>query len=178
MKRRAFLSLLPALPLAGCGFELRGAHAIPYRSIYLAASKGGSENTYETYDGSTPSTVHRESIVPKLTKALRAQGVTIAASPKEADAVLRISQEKQNRSILSLSGGGRVREYRLNYTLNYSLTGKDEREIYPETTILSSRDFTYDDNQYLAKAAEESFLYRDLQEDAVQQILRRLARPN
>lgn len=177
MKRRAFLvqlaALSSALPLAGCGFQLRGAHAIPYRSIYVDATKG-SEPLYE----SGPSTLQRESVAPKLMKALRAQGITVAASPREADAILRISQEKQNRSILSLSGGGRVREYRLNYTLNYALVGKDEREIYPETTILSSRDFTYDDNQYLAKTAEETFLYRDLQDDAVQQILRRLARPN
>lgn len=172
MKRRTFLSLLSALPLAGCGFQLRGAHAIPYRSIYLDVTKG-SDPLYE----SSPSTVQKENIAPKLTKALRAQGITIATSPRDADVILRISQEKQNRSILSLSGGGRVREYRLNYTLNYSLVGKDEHEIYPETTILSSRDFTYDDNQYLAKTAEESFLYRDLQDDAVQQILRRLARP-
>jgi LPS-assembly lipoprotein len=159
MKRRAFLALLSALPLAGCGFQMRGSHAIPYRSIYVDAPK----------DSPT---------ARQLASALRSQGITVAESAKDADARLKLFEEKQNRSILSLSGGGRVREYRLNYSLRYSLTGKDGSEIYPAAVIQSSRDFTYDDNLYLAKTAEENFLYRDLQDDAVQQILRRLARPN
>lgn len=176
MRREAIKLILAGLvvaAIAGCGFQLRGTHAIPYRSIYLDANKNGSE---DTYDGGL-STTRKENIGPRLTQALRAQGINLAASIKEADAVLHISQEKQTRSILSLSGGGRVREYRLNYSLTYSLTGKDGKEIYPEATIQSTRDFTYDDNQYLAKTAEESFLYRDLQDNAVQQILRRLATP-
>ena len=156
MKRRAFLALSAALPIAGCGFQLRGAHAIPYRSIYLDAPKDSKTARH-------------------LADALRGQGVAVVDTVKDADARLRISQEKQSRSILSLSGGGRVREYRLNYSLSYSLSDKDGREIYPEAVIQSIRDFTYDDNLYLAKTAEENFLYRDLQDEAVQQILRRLA---
>lgn len=156
MKRRAFLALFSALPLAGCGFQLRGVHTIPYRSLYLDAPKDSPAGR-------------------QLADALRSRGVVIAETSKDADAVLKLSQEKQTRSILALSGGGRVREYRLNYSLNYSLTGKDEKEIYPDAIIQSTRDFTYDDNQYLAKTAEENFLYRDLRDDAVQQILRRLA---
>lgn len=157
MKRRAFLALLPALPLAGCGFQLRGAHAIPYRSVYVDAPRDSAA-------------------ARQLTSALRSQGIAIAEGAKNAEVVLKLFEEKKTRSILSLSGGGRVREYRLNYSLSYSLSDKDGREIYPAATIQSSRDFTYDDNQYLAKTAEESFLYRDLQDDAVQQILRRLAK--
>lgn len=158
MKRRTFLTLVAALPLAGCGFQLRGAHAIPYRSLYLDAPQ----------DSQT---------AKQLARALHSQGVVLAETAKDAEAMLKISQEVQKRSILSLSGGGRVREYRLNYTLNYSLTGRDGREIYPDSSIQLNRDFTYDDNQYLAKTAEEDFLWRDLRDDAVQQILRRLASP-
>lgn len=156
MKRRAFLALIPALPLAGCGFQLRGSNAVPYRSIYLDAPRGNQA-------------------ARKLAQALKSQGIALTDSIKDAEVRLRLSPESQTRSILSLSGGGRVREYRLHYSLSYNLSYPDGREIYPETTIKSSRDFTYDDNQYLAKTAEEDFLYRDLQEGAAQQILRRLA---
>jgi LPS-assembly lipoprotein len=158
MKRRAFLVLLTALPLIGCGFQLRGAHAIPYHSVYLDAPK-------------------ESPAARQLANSLRSQGVSITESARDADVMLKLSQETQTRSILALSGGGRVREYRLNYSLSYSLTGKDGKEIYPEASIQSTRDFTYDDNQYLAKTAEEDFLYRDLRDEAVQQILRRLATP-
>lgn len=162
MRREAIKLILGGLALltaSGCGFQLRGKHAIPYRSIYVDAPRGSGA-------------------ARQLAAALRSQGIVVPESAKDADAVLKLFEEKKTRSILSLSGGGRVREYRLNYTLSYSLTGKDGREIFPAANILSSRDFTYDDNQYLAKTAEENFLYRDLQDDAVQQILRRLARPN
>ncbi len=159
MKRRAFLALIPVLPLAGCGFHLRGTHAIPYRSIYVDAPKDSAAGR-------------------QLASALRGQDIAVPENAKDADAVLKLYEEKKTRSILSLSGGGRVREYRINYALGYSLTGKSGREIYPAATIQLSSDFTYDDNQYLAKTAEENLLYRDLQDDAVQQILRRLARPN
>jgi LPS-assembly lipoprotein len=158
MKRRTFLALLAALPLVGCGFQLRGAHAIPYHSIYVDAPKDSPA-------------------ARQLSTSLRSQGITVTGSAKDADAMLKLSQEKKTLTILALSGGGRVREYRINYSLSYSLTGKDGQEIYPEATIQSGRDFTYDDNQYLAKTAEEEFLYRDLRDEAVQQILRRLATP-
>jgi LPS-assembly lipoprotein len=158
MKRRALLALFATLPLAGCGFQLRGSHTIPYRSIYVDAP--------------------RESLAARqLASALRSQDVVVAEAAKDADAVLKLTQEKKERRILALSGGGRVREYRLNYTLSYSLSSKDGREIYPPTVIQSYRDFTYDDNQYLAKTSEENFLYHDQVDNAVIQILRRLALP-
>lgn len=161
MRREAIkfiLAGLAATAMAGCGFRLRGAYAIPYRSIYLDAPK----------DSKT---------AQQLANALRSQGITVADAAVDAEARLKFLQENHSRSILALSGGGRVREYRLTYTLGYSLTDKEGREIYPPATIQLSRDFTYDDSQYLAKTAEESLLYRDLQDDAVQQILRRLSTP-
>jgi len=162
VRREAIKLILGGLALltaSGCGFQLRGSHAIPYRSIYVDAPRDSSA-------------------ARQLANALRSRGIALPENARDADAVLKLFEEKQTRSILSLSGGGRVSEYRLNYTLSYSLTDKEGREVYPAATIQSSRDFTYDDNQYLAKSAEEKFLYRDLQDDAVQQILRRLARPN
>lgn len=156
MKRRAFLALLSAVPLAGCGFQLRGPYAVPYRSIYLDAPRGNQA-------------------ARKLAQDLKSQGITLTDSIKDAEVRLRLSPETRTRNILSLSGGGRVREYQLQYSLSYSLSYPDGREIYPETTIKSSREFTYDDNLYLAKTAEEEFLYRDLQDSAAQQILRRLS---
>ena len=37
------------------------------------------------------------------------------------------------------------------------------------------RDITFNDNQTLAKESEELLLYRDMQVDAVQQIIRRMS---
>lgn len=159
MRRKAIKYLLTGIAaagLSGCGFQLRGVQRIHYRSVYVQAPD------------------HESAFVRRLEQTLKDNQVTLGTSVREADAVLVLSQERKNRTILALSGGGRVREYRLNYALNYSLSDREGKTIYPDSLIQLTRDFTYDDNLYLAKNAEEAFLYRDLEEDAVQQIMRRL----
>jgi LPS-assembly lipoprotein len=48
-------------------------------------------------------------------------------------------------------------------------------QVYlPTSEILLTRDMAYSDAQVLAKEAEEALLYRDMQRDMVQQIMRRL----
>jgi LPS-assembly lipoprotein len=49
-------------------------------------------------------------------------------------------------------------------------------QVYvPTSTVQLTRDMTYDDTEILAKEAEEQLLFRDMQTDMVQQVLRRLA---
>lgn len=143
--------------LAGCGFQLRGQNTIPYTSLHIDAPENSP-------------------VARRLGDLLDDRGVKLAEKAKAAQATLKISQEKINRTVLSLSGGGRVREFRLNYVLTYSLIAADGREIFPDAEIRQTHDFTYDDNQYLAKTAEEEFLHHDLREEAAQQIMRRLSK--
>jgi LPS-assembly lipoprotein len=44
----------------------------------------------------------------------------------------------------------------------------------PVNEVLVVRDLTYDDTQILAKEGEAQMLFRDMQSDAVQQVLRRI----
>jgi LPS-assembly lipoprotein len=45
----------------------------------------------------------------------------------------------------------------------------------PPATIELVRDLTYDDSNVLAKQQEETLLWRDMENDLVQQLMRRLA---
>ena len=45
----------------------------------------------------------------------------------------------------------------------------------PLTSITLTRDITFADTDVLAKESEEQLLFRDMQSDMVQQIMRRLA---
>jgi LPS-assembly lipoprotein len=45
----------------------------------------------------------------------------------------------------------------------------------PDSSIELSREMTFNDAAILAKEAEEQLLYRDMQADMAQQILRRLS---
>lgn len=158
MKRRSFLVLLPAALVAGCGFKLRRVAGMPFASLYLDAPQGGA-------------------VVQRVQAALRgSDSVRLTQSASEADVVLKIVGEERSKTILSLSGAGRVTEYRLGLRLIYSVEGSDGRVLAAPETIELLRDLTYDDQLLLAKGAEEQLLYRDMDEVAARRILRRLNR--
>jgi LPS-assembly lipoprotein len=156
MKRRLFLALMPAALAAGCGFQLRRFDGVPFAGLYVEAADGNA-------------------VAQRLRALLVAGGKTrLAASAAEADAVLKLTPDEHAKTILSLSGAGRVTEYRLALKIGYSVVGKDERVLAAAETIELTRDLTYDDTQLLAKGAEETLLYRDMDENAALRILRRL----
>jgi LPS-assembly lipoprotein len=68
-----------------------------------------------------------------------------------------------------------VREFRLRYTVNFRVHDGKGSEYVPRTQVQLTRDVTYSDTEILAKEAEEQLLFRDMQTDFVQQILRRLS---
>ena len=99
----------------------------------------------------------------------------VVDDPKTADAVLELTGENREKIILSLTGTGRVREFRLRYTVNYRVhDGKGVNYVAP-TLVQLTRDVTYNDADILAKESEEQLLFRDMQSDMVQQVMRRLA---
>ncbi len=140
--------------LAGCGFHLRGSAALPYETLHIAGSP---------------------SFATQLARAVRARSNTrVVASPKEAQVTLQILAEQSERVILSLSGSGRVRELQLRYRVSYRLTDSESRELAPASDVQLKRDLSYSDTDVLGKEQEEALLYRDMQRDAVQQVVRRL----
>ncbi|HMA12999.1 MAG TPA: LPS assembly lipoprotein LptE [Steroidobacteraceae bacterium] len=102
------------------------------------------------------------------------RSIRLTATAGEAEAVLRLEQEVRSKTILSLSGAGRVTEYRLGLKLTYSVSGREGHVWAAAETIELNRDLTYDDAQILAKAAEEQLLYRDMEDNAALRIMRRM----
>lgn len=158
---RSILSVLMlTLMLSACGFHLRGegAFALPFQSVYI-----NSPNDYTPF-------------INELKQDLRANNVQVANSSKEAQLTLQIVFEKTDKQILTLSAAGRVLEYRLQYRVSLRAYDKNVQEWLVPREITFRRDFPYDDTQVLAKEQEEAMLYTDMRHDAVQQVLRLLAR--
>ena len=156
MNRRLFLAVLPAALAAGCGFQLRRLEGMPFASLYVDAPAGSA-------------------VAQRIRSSLTAGKITrLAATAGEADAVLKLTQETHKKTILSLSGAGRVTEYRLSLQLGYTVSSKDGRALAAPEVIELNRDMTYDDTQVLAKGAEEQLLYRDMDDNAALRIVRRL----
>ena len=84
-------------------------------------------------------------------------------------------QEQQERVVVGLNASGQVRELQLRLRIRFKLRASDGRELIPDTELLQQRDISYNETIALAKEAEEALLYRNMQTDLVQQLLRRLA---
>jgi LPS-assembly lipoprotein len=68
-----------------------------------------------------------------------------------------------------------VREFQLRLRFSFKLRTPQDKELIELAEILQQRDISYNESAALAKEAEEALLYRDMQSDLVQQIMRRLA---
>jgi LPS-assembly lipoprotein len=93
----------------------------------------------------------------------------------DASAVLDILGESRDKQILTLNAQGRAVEYKLIYRLRFRLHDGKGREFIAATEMAAQRDISISDAQVLAKESEEALLYRDMQTDVVQQLLRRIA---
>jgi len=150
------LLLLTAFMLSACGFHMRGPAKLPFKSIYLGFAGNSSLGT-------------------ELKRYIRASGVDVTDSATEAEAVLQVLADGREKKILSLNTNGQVREYSLYQRFSFQVKDQAGKVLIAPATIVLKRDITYDANQELAKQAEEALLYRDMQSDLVQQILRRLS---
>lgn len=154
---KIILLAVAAAILGGCGFHLRGAQSMPFESIYIALPTGSE-------------------IGANLKRALRANGsVKVVDRVEEAQAGFLPTGENRDKVILSLNSAGRVREFQLRYRFSYRLVDQKFQDLAPPAEIIMTRDITYSDADVLAKDQEEALLWRDMQTDLVQQIMRRLA---
>ena len=157
-KRLNLLSIFVLmLSLSACGFALRGAVALPFNSIFVdmpLSSPLGAE----------------------LKRNIRSSGQTsIAVDAKSADVALQVLAETREKAILSYNSQGRAREYNLIYNFRFRVVDKGGKEVLVPTVISLKRTISFNESQVLAKESEEGLLYRDMQSDLVQQIMRRLA---
>ena len=142
--------------VAGCGFKLRGTADVPFETLYLPGATGG--------------------IALDLKRNIEAgTHAKVVDDPAKAEAVLQFTEESRSKEVLSLTGTGRVREFQLRYRVGFRVHDGKGNDYVPQNTVQLTRDVTFNDTEILAKEQEEQLLFRDMQSDMVQQILRRLA---
>jgi LPS-assembly lipoprotein len=141
---------------AACGFKLRGQQTFPFDAISVPL------NTPLGFE-------------LKRNIAAASDQTKLVDNVADADAVLSIVSEVQEKVILSLNTQGRVREYQLRYRVVYRVATPKGADFIAPTAVLLTRDITFND-QVLAKETEEAQLYREMRSDLVQQIIRRLSK--
>lgn len=163
MQRRALLSLTAsaaALSLAGCGFQLRKAPDYAFTTLFSGLPE------------SSPLGVE---LRRSLESTRKVKVITDGRQIKDAQVILDVLGDQREKQVLSRNAAGQVREFQLRMRFRFKLRTLAGKELIPETEILQQRDISFNESAVLAKEAEENLLYRDMQSDIVQQVLRRLA---
>jgi LPS-assembly lipoprotein len=147
----AFCSILGA-----CGFQLRGQASLPFETIYISFPVGHPIGTD----------------LKRLIKA--GTNTRVVDKAKSAQTTLEIISVVNDKQIMSVSGGGRVREFELRYRVSFRLVDTKGADLIPTNEIALRRILPYTDAQVVAKEGEEAMLVKEMQNDSAQQILRRL----
>jgi LPS-assembly lipoprotein len=77
--------------------------------------------------------------------------------------------------VVGVNSSGQVREFQLRIRVKFRVHNAQGQELVAPVEIVQQRDISFNESAVLAKEAEEVLLYRDMQSDIVQQLLRRLA---
>ena len=145
-----------SIGLFACGFHLRGEAHYAFATLFL---------------NSPPALP----ITTELKRSLEGIGsARLVAAAAGAEAVLEVNSVEDTKQILSLSGGGKVAEYLLTKRVMFRVHDNDGQDWLPTAEVLVRRSYTYSDTEALAKEAQEQRLWREMQTDSVQQIVRRL----
>ena len=155
--------LAVALTVSACGFHLRGDgghYTLPFPTMYIGLPE------------SSPLAID-------LKRNIRSNGgTTVVNNPRDADGIVEVltnPEKTKTKTILSLNRNGRVRQYLLTYNIVFRVLDKQGGELLGPTQITLTRPIDFNETQLLAKEQEELLLYKDMQTDLVQQMMRRIA---
>ena len=161
MKKRTLLTAMASAPLlAACGFKLRGSVDFAFKSLYL----NGAANS---------------PFLKELQRHLEAAGsLTVlrdASEALKADAIYDDLGQRRERVIVSRNAAGEVRELQIRLFTKFRVRDQKGGHYVPDSELMQYREISYVETYALSKANEEDMLYRNMQTDIVQQIVRRLA---
>lgn len=170
--------------LGACGFKLRGSAELPGYKLPFATIALTLAPTSEFY--------------AQLKRTIEASspGTRVVRDAGEAEAILSVLGDTSEKIILSLTAAGRAREFQLVRTFSFRVHGNvpataaattprakysdvpaaaGPTEYIAPSIITLRREITFSDDLVLSKESEEQLLWRDIQSDLVQQLMRRLA---
>ena len=160
IRKRTLLLAAASAALAGCGFQLRQAPHFAFSSIYVAAP---------------PNSALGKELRRSIASSDNVRVVDDPMARAGAQVVLDLVADQREKVVVGLSASGQVREFQLRSRVRFRLSTPAGKELIPETELLQQRDISFNESAVLAKEAEENLLYRDMQTDIVQQLMRRLA---
>ncbi len=162
MKRRSLLAVtMISSVLAGCGFRFRGSTALSFDSIFI-----------ESAPNSTLAAQLKQRII---TLGESGASTKILPSANGAKLILRIVRELREKEVTGITASGKQRDYQLRLRVVYQALKPNVEIPSNEVELVLRRDISTLDSQLSSKQEEDILIYREMQNDMVQQLLSRLA---
>ena len=159
--RRAWLMSTALMTgLAGCGFELRKPPSYAFNTLFSSIPIVSPFGV-------------------KLKRSLESSGqVEVIGDPRQIERAQVIFDqlfELREKIVVGRTSTGAIREFQLRFRYRFRLRSSNGTELIPDTEILLTRDINFNETGALSKESEEALLYRDMENDLVLQLQRRLA---
>ncbi len=143
--------------LSGCGFHLRGSIDLPqaWERLHLQSNSPNSEMTRALRDGAARAGVEW-------------------LDRGDANFVVRLGDERFERSNLTIGTNARAAEFELKMTASLAVIAADGTELMPSTDMTTYRIITNDPENIAGKAEEARLARQEMREELTQQMLRKL----
>jgi LPS-assembly lipoprotein len=154
--RRGVAALLLLPLLASCGFQLRGDPSVGLPSLNITQ-------------------LQPTAVTGDIRRALEQGPTKLVADPKQAAAQLRMLGETREKTVATITSAGRVYEFQLRLAVRFEvLLPNRELPLIPQTEVEARRLISYSETAPTAKEAEEQLLFKDMQVELADRILRQI----
>lgn len=149
---------LAASLISACGFHLRSSQSFAFETLSVTPEKNGL-------------------LAADLIRYFGSGVMPLPTSPQQPQpqVIVDVLQDAREKNVVGVNASGQVREFQLRIRLKFRMRTPDGRELIAPTELVQQRDISFNESAVLAKEAEEVLLFRDMQADLLQQVLRRLA---
>jgi LPS-assembly lipoprotein len=157
--RAAIAALVLSLALGGCGFRLAGSERLP---AVLAKPYLSVKDPYTDFS--------RE-----FERELKSSGALLQPGRQDATATIDVTKDLIEQRTLAVSARNIPTDYELRYTVTFDVRGPDAEILAPQTITLS-RDYSFEENELLAKEHEADILRAQMARDLATMAMRVLSR--
>jgi LPS-assembly lipoprotein len=157
--RAALAALALLLALGGCGFRLAGSERLP---AVLAKPYLSVKDPYTDF-------------AREFERQLKGSGALLQLGRQDATATIEVTRDLVEQRTLAVSARNIPTDYELRYTVTFDIRGADAQILAPQTITLS-RDYSFQENELLAKEHESDILRAQMARDLATMAMRVLSR--
>lgn len=157
--RRLACLLLSLLLLGGCGFHLRDYYALPtaLQPIYIGGDAGG---------GTTAANIRQ---------LLQSEEIDLTPAATAANFLLLLSDDEQERRIVSLDRRGRIAEIGLIAGISFELVDREGRTVLGPQRVEERRTIVNNPDNVISTSEEEALTRQEMARSLAANLLRRLS---